>query len=232
MLALRDNAKPIAVRPSRQEVARLHKSIPALYQRLFKERFGTEAYPWDGNDTSYLDKSVFSLFAHSWTVEKVEQLVRDYFDSDGILPGRPYEWLPTLHRYSCGALGANGITKSTLAELAAEDAKKRAEIFAEVARRETAIAEADGELLRSRLLAKVTSDLRFRGFEVFISVGLSYVIAIRKNISARNAPALRIVCRNSENEVTKNADFYQAVVVSPDQDVRVNPVDYFPPLTD
>lgn len=231
MLALRDDAKPIAVKPSRQEVARRHKSIPALYQRLFKERFRTEAYPWDGNDTCYLEKSVFSIFAHSWTVEEVERIVRAYFDSDGILPSRPYEWLPNLYRYQCGALGANGISKSTLAVIAAEDAKKRTAILREVAEREAAIAEADGERLLCRLLSKVTRDLQFRGFEVFKPVrNQSYLIAMRRSLSTKNVLALRIVCRNGENEVTKNDDFYQAV--TSDQDIQVDPVVYYPPLTD
>jgi hypothetical protein len=79
---------------------------------------------------------------------------------------------------------------------------------------------------------KVAEDLRAIGYELYRPVGtVHHVVAVKRSVNTRNAIAMRIVVRASEEELTKNADFYQAVV-SPDQDLRVSPVTFYPSLTD
>jgi hypothetical protein len=69
-----------------------------------------------------------------------------------------------------------------------------------------------------------------RGFECCKPVeAVSYLVAVSKSTTTRNAPAMRIVCRRSADELTRNTPFYQAIV-SPDQDLRISPVVYHPPL--
>jgi len=230
MLALR-NAEPKKVRPTRQQVEQMHKAVQQLHDQLFKQRFGREPEPWSGTDTSALDKTVQPM--PSWTTEEVLNLVKNHFESAGIQPERPYLWFPRLGQYYYGPLAADGIPKQSHAAMAAETASKLADAARVAAEAKAAEEARDTEAILRRAMSKVMQDLRCRGFDVFTPMGPATceVLATRKNASTKTTPALRIRIVTPPGRVGNDPGFYQALV-SPDQDLQVDPVVYFPPLTD
>lgn len=217
-------------KPTTREVRLMHEAVKELTEKLYKERLGIDLV-FDKGDELALDRFLTpSKFSPFPSIAEVESLLRARFDSDEILPDRPYLWLENLGKYRSGPLDKNGVPKSlVLAQQAEIDAEIAAAIReAEEQRRATAVADRNSILARATM--RVAEDLAHRGFETYRPVGaVSHVVAMRKSVATRNAPAMRIVVRASADEVTKSADFYQAVC-GPDQDLRTSPVVYHPPL--
>jgi hypothetical protein len=221
-------------KPSAREVKLLHAAVKELTERLYKERFNIDLV-WDKGDDYALGRclqiSVSTLNPWPKVAAEVESCIRGYFASDGISSGdRPYQWLPNLGKYRGGPLDRNGVPKSWLEAQRAEVDATIAASVREAEERKRADAAADREGLLARLVLMVAEDLRRRGFEACRPISdLSYIVATRKSASTQNCMAMRIVCRAYPNEVTKTCAFYQAVCL-PDQDIRITPVTYHPPL--
>jgi hypothetical protein len=220
-------------KPSAREVRLLHEAVKGLTEKLYKDRFDRDLVWGKGDDLAldrYLTFSVNKFSPWPTVAAEMEPLLKSYFASDGIQPDRPYQWLETLGKYRGGPLDRNGVPKSVAEAQRAEVDATIAAGIREAEERKRADAAADRDALLARLVMKVAEDLRARGFETYRPVGaVSHIVAMRKSVDTRNAPAMRIVCRASEKEVTKDPSIYQAVC-SPDQDLRIRPATYYPPL--
>jgi hypothetical protein len=224
---------PVATvpKPSPQEVKRMHLAVKELIERLYKEQFDIDLV-FDNGDLLALDRFLApSKIKPCPTIAEVQALVRAYFASDGISGAdRPYQWADQLGKYSSGPLDRNGVPKSVAEAQRTEVEATIAASIREAEERKAADAMAARERSLSHLVWIVGEDLANRGFETYKPVGaVSHIVAVRKNALTRNVMAMRIVCRKSAEELTRDTDFYQAIV-SPEQDVRIVPVVYHPPL--
>jgi len=222
---------PTIPKPSTHQVRRMHLAVKELTEKLYKERFDIDVV-FDKGDELALDRFLAPSKFNPWpTIEEVQALVRAYFDSDGVSGAdRPYLWADKLEKYRSGPLDKNGVPKSVAEAQRAEVEATIAAGLREAEERKEADAAAARERSLSHLVQKVAMDLHSKGFEVYKPVGaVSHIVAVRKDTSTRNVPAMRIVCRRNADELTRKADFYEAVV-SPDQDLRFGSVVYHPPL--
>jgi hypothetical protein len=220
-------------KPSAREVRLLHEAVKELTERLYRDRFDAELV-WDKGDDLALDRYLalsVNKFSPWPSVEEIESLLRAYFASDGIQPDRPYLWLENLGKYRPGPLDKSGVPKSLVAAQRAEVDETIAASIREAEARKAAAAAADRSRLVARLVIKVAEDLRSRGFEVFRPVSdVSHIVATLKSASTRNCAAIRIICRASIEELTRNTTAFYQAIADPNQDLRVSSVAYYPPL--
>jgi hypothetical protein len=128
-------------------------------------------------------------------------------------------------------LDRNGVPKSVAEAQRIEVEATIAASIREAEERKAAAAAADRSRLVARLVMKVAEDLRSRGFEVFRPVSdVSHIVATQKSANTRNCAAIRVVCRASIEELTRNTTAFYQAIVDPDQDLRVSSVVYYPPL--
>jgi hypothetical protein len=219
-------------KPSSREVRLMHEAVKELTERLYKEQFDIDLV-FDNGDLLALDRFLAPSKFKPWpTIAEVQALVRAYFASDGISGAdRPYQWADKLGKYSSGPLDRNGVPKSVAEAQRIEVEATIAASIREAEERKAAAAAADRSRLVARLVMKVAEDLRSRGFEVFRPVSdVSHIVATQKSANTRNCAAIRVVCRASIEELTRNTTAFYQAIVDPDQDLRVSSVVYYPPL--
>jgi hypothetical protein len=214
-------------RLTQYELDRLRRAIQPLVEKLFKQKFGVDMPEWDQGDTIALERYL-RLYDNVREVEQLETRVKNYFQSDGIGPQHPYEWLRKLYLYGSGPLNLMGISKTELAATDEEIKRRNEQIVAAAAQRK---AEREAEEAEQRFQLdsfKVTRDLRSRGYEVFSAIqptSTCHLIATSQT-DRRIVSALRIAIGNGKDLPKDAAGVYVATV----QEDRIRPVVYTPEL--
>jgi hypothetical protein len=199
-------------RPTSYELSQIRSAVATLSAKLYQERFGQEMEPWDGADTAELSK--YLLVASFPTLEEVEQLIRNYFASDGITDARPWLFLKDIRRFSGGPLDASGESKTSIANIRREMAATAAAASAEATRRKQSIEAEDRDLRLRRATTTVVCDLERRGYSAFkpVFAATCHLLAISTTASTSTVPAIRIIVTTDRDGISKNADVVQAHV--------------------
>jgi hypothetical protein len=199
-------------RPTQYELNQIRSTVATLSAKLYKERFGQEMEPWDGADTAELNK--FLLVSSFPTLEEVEQLIRNYFASDGITDARPWLFLKDISKYGGGPLNASGESKTWIANTRREMAAAADAASAEANRRKQSIEAEDRDLRLRRATSMVVCDLERRGYSAFkpVFAATCHLLAISTTASASSVPAIRIIVTTDRDGISKNVDVIQAHV--------------------
>jgi hypothetical protein len=199
-------------RPTQYELNQIRSTVATLSAKLYKERFGQEMDPWDGADTAELSK--FLLVASFPTLEEIEQLVRNYFASDGITDARPWVFLKDIQKYGGGPLNASGESKAWLADTHRKMEAAAEAASVEVKRRNQSIEAEDRDLRLRRAISMVVCDLERRGYSAFkpVFAATCHLLAISTTASTSAVPAIRIIVTTDRDGTSRNGDFVQAHV--------------------